>query len=372
MATINLVSGFDFARKLSPVWTEYFQLGQLKVDAITLEADAELEKAIKDEPLLAQQLRDAATQHVDAVAQIVKEAIDSQIKRIEETLKSDEPYQTLLRKLEDIKNTLNVSVRQATDSLSRGAQDAVQKALDEHARRKKLTRPHRAKIAVKASLSTLTIAVGVTSLILTAGANVVAYLAIANAVSKLGLQLKDGLKSADDAAAALERQINDLARDIDSAVSKTKTQSAKEAAAVVAPILTTKMSTINTAGAKAAELGAKLQACERTCTTLTAEALKGVEKLKQLEAAVRDQPKKKAQVEKLAQKNEESLRKVEELQPALAAQWAFQKSCLAQVEEWKAKRSAKVKLATRTAQGGTLGAAVYGLVSTGVQLAAAI
>ena len=41
-----------------------------------------------------------------------------------------------------------------------------------------------------------------------------AYLAIANAVSKLGLQLKDGLASADDAALALERQIKELERDL--------------------------------------------------------------------------------------------------------------------------------------------------------------
>jgi hypothetical protein len=372
MAAIPLLRSFDLASRIPPANLEYFKLGALRVESVTLEADRELEKALADDPLLSQQLHDAATEHVTAAARVVNDAIAQQYERVAEALASDDSYQNVLRKVEDIRRTLNIAIRNAADALSAGTQQAAQRALDEHARRKKLARAQRAKLAFKLSFDALAISASLTALALSAGTNVAAYVGLANTASKAALELRSAFQSADQAAAALDAMLAELRRDIDDQLRRAGTEALKDLSVALVPILSAKLTTLNTAEAKAKELGAKLQAGEQNCRHLAATAVKGVEAVKKLEASLANRPKSKERAARIAAKNEELLQKVEALQPVLRRNWEFQRASLEQLSDWKQKRHRAVRASDRATQLGALSAELHDLATAVAELASAL
>jgi DNA repair exonuclease SbcCD ATPase subunit len=363
MANIVLRSGFDL---LKGAKSDVFDLPAFNISAVTITADGDVAKALKDDSVLHQQMVDAVNEQIDSAKAKVDRVLAVQTsdfdKRMNEPADGDLVKKT--KALEAIQDECVAELEEIAKALPAELSKALQKAFDTHNARAKLGLKYKVTVVVKATLGVLAIAGGLMRLVATMGADFTAYLVIIRQQLALVEMIRNNLKTAEQAEKELAEMMGKLSHIINEEHNRLLKSAARSAAVFVLPCLESNVPQIKTAITKAEMINTKLVAIDDSCKTMLKEVEKDMKEL--------DKQSKGGDAEKIKtlKKNATSkLDQIGEIQEGLKTKWEHLEEATATLDEWKNKRFKAMKV---TGPASTLGGAaskLYGFISEAVSMA---
>lgn len=363
MANIVLRTGFDL---LKGVKSDFFDLPAFNISAISIAADGDVAKALKDDSVLHQQLVDAVNEQIDSAKSKVDRVLAVQTsdfdKRMNEPADGDLVKKT--KALEAIQDSCLAELEEIAKALPAALNTALQKAFNTHNDRAKLGLKYKVSVAVNATLGVLSIAGGIMRLIATMGADFTAYLVIIRQQLALVELIQSNLKSAEQAEKELSEMMAKLSHIVNEEHNRVLKNAARSAAVLLLPSLESHVPQIKTAITKTEMINTKLVAIDTSCKTMLKEVEKDMKELDKLSKSG------DAEKIKALKKNATSkLDQIGEIQEGLKSKWERLEDITSTLEEWKNKRFKAMKVAGPASTLGGAASKLYGFISGALSVA---
>lgn len=233
-------------------------------------------------------------------------------------------------------NTLSVMSRQIVMATKAGAEAAVDDEWFEFVKGKKALSKYRKVTTLKVTAATIGLASSLAKAIVSLGTAATAYVGIFTSVVQIATEIKNGLAGEKQIRDQLLQMCEETHKGIQGGLTTAGAvgQGAREVTrGILGPIMDEFANSITGIDSKCKLHRVKIAKVEEDCRNMTAQVMKGLDKVKEM-GKVATSPEQKKKVKLLADTNEELLNKIETIQKDMPAVYGINNTARAMADSW--------------------------------------